>query len=172
LTQEFFNYLILSCWVGAARLILCFRVKCIPNGHVLKHYQFPNVFLGQIKKVYISFVTPESFEHVQQWLLGMVPTPPTCNAIRHACRRRGINMDMHFCRKIHSLWLHQSGIVSEEIDLLQGRVNPSVFSRRYLTPIASLQDKVLETPNRLNTQLQIDDDNNWQYLYKLKVMPN
>ena len=85
----------------------------------------------------------------------------------------GSNMDMHFCRKIHSLWLRQSGIVSEEIDLLQGRVNPSVFSRRYLTPIASLQDKVLETPNRLNTQLQIDDhDNNWQYLYKLMVMPN
>ena len=103
LTQEFFNYLILSCWVGAARLILCFRVKCIPNGHVLKHYHFPNVFLCQIKKVYIFFVTPESFEYVQQWLLGVVPTPPTCNAIRHACRRRGVNMDMHFCRKIHSL---------------------------------------------------------------------
>jgi intergrase/recombinase len=68
---------------------------------------------------------------------------PSYNAIRHACRKRGINMDMRFCRKIHGSWLHQHGLTAEEVDFLQGRSSISVFSRHYLTPNSSLKDRVI-----------------------------
>jgi hypothetical protein len=45
-----FFYLVLTCWLGAARLIYSLRVKRIPNGQVLEDYQFPKVFLCQKKE--------------------------------------------------------------------------------------------------------------------------
>jgi hypothetical protein len=56
---------------------------------------------------------------------------------------------MRFTRKVYGSWLHQSGIASENIDFLQGRVNPSVFSRHYLTPSQDLKDRVLSSLDSL-----------------------
>jgi hypothetical protein len=79
-------------------------------------------------------------------MLGIVKLPvsaptgiPSYNAIRLACRKKGTNMDMRFCRKIHGSWLHQHNMSSEEIDFLQGRTSTSVFSRHYLTPSESFE---------------------------------
>lgn len=62
-------------------------------------------------------------------------------------------MDMRLCRKIHGSWLHKHGIASEAIDFLQGRANPYVFGRHYLTPSQDLGKRVLEATERLNNQL-------------------
>jgi intergrase/recombinase len=97
-----------------------------PERQVLEHFRFPGIFLRQTKKAYISFVSPEVLDIAQK-----LSDVPSYNAIRLACRKRGINTDMRFCRKIHGSWLHQCGITVEEVDFLQGRVSPSVFSRHY-----------------------------------------
>jgi intergrase/recombinase len=43
-------------------------------------------------------------------------------------------MEMAYCRKMFASHLRQSGIESEIVDLLQGRVPKAVFARRYYRP--------------------------------------
>jgi intergrase/recombinase len=78
---------------------------------------------------------------------------PGYDAIRSACKRRKIDMDMRFCRKVHGSWLHSHGVSTEEVDFLQGRVSSSVLSRHYLTPENTLRTMVLEALEKLQEQL-------------------
>jgi len=115
----------------------------------LQHYKFPNQFLRTTKKAFISYITLDNLQPIA----NLDSKTPTWNAIRLACRRRGIHMDMRYCRKLHGSWLHRHGIAAESIDFLQGRTSPSVFSRYYLTPDDSLKDRVLQAIDNLKTQL-------------------
>jgi intergrase/recombinase len=60
--------------------------------------------------------------------------PITYNVIRLALKNRGVNMEMAYCRKMFASHLRQSGIESEIVDLLQGRVPKAVFARHYFRP--------------------------------------
>lgn len=82
-----------------------------------------------------------------------IPNDISYNAIRLSCQHKRIKCDMRFTRKVYGSWLHQSGIASENIDFLQGRVNPSVFSRHYLTPSQDLKGKVIEALEKLQQHL-------------------
>jgi intergrase/recombinase len=50
---------------------------------------------------------------------------------------------MKYCRKIFASHLRQSGIESEIIDLLQGRVPKTLFARHYFIPSLDYRAKVL-----------------------------
>ena len=78
-----------------------------PERQCLEHFRFPQQFLRQTKKVYLSFVTPSMLSIVQN-----LEKVSTYNAIRLASKYRGINMGMgmSYCRKIFASWLRQSGI--------------------------------------------------------------
>jgi intergrase/recombinase len=115
----------------------------------LEHFRFPEIFLRKTKKAYISFVTPEIVQNMKSHATHI----QSYNAIRLACRRKGINMDMRYCRKLHGSWLHKEGIPSEIVDFLQGRVSTSVFSRHYLTPQKNLKDKVLDVLDKLQKEI-------------------
>jgi intergrase/recombinase len=115
----------------------------------LEHFRFPEIFLRRTKNAYISFVTLENLQPI----VDLHDFTPTWNAIRLACRRAGVRMDMHLCRKIHGSWLSACGIQSEVVNMIQGRVSPSVFSRHYLTPSASLKDRILQAVEELARQL-------------------
>jgi intergrase/recombinase len=114
-----------------------------PNRQALEHFRYKQ-FIRQTKKAYISFVTSEMLNIVQN--LDKVPTK---NAITHACQRRHIPMDMYLTRKIFASWLRKEGIQPEVVDILQGRVSQSVLTRHYLTPSHDLKDKVLESLSKL-----------------------
>lgn len=104
-----------------------------PERQALEHFRFPNIFLRQTKKAYISFVTPEMLNEVvvssygtdssvcnndkNRWDSRRVPT---YNAIRLACLHSGTRCDMRYCRKTFASWLHKGGISDILIDLLQG----------------------------------------------------
>ena len=112
----------------------------------LEHFRFSQIFLRQTKKAYLSYITKEMLSGI-----GVFDCrTPTYTAIRKACRYRNINMDMRLCRKIHGSWLHQHGITAEEVDFLQGRISPSIFSRHYLTPDNSLRTRVIEALEKLH----------------------
>jgi integrase len=119
-----------------------------PVQMTLSHYKFRQ-FLRTTKKAYISFVSPETLEIVKN-----LDNIPSYNDIRLACWKIGIKMDMRYCRKIHSSWLHQCGIASETIDFLHGRVSTSVFSRHYLTPQKDLKDRVLQSVEQLKKEIE------------------
>jgi hypothetical protein len=96
----------------------------------LNHYKFSKQFLRTTKKAYVSYITLDNLQPIR--LLDHFP--PTWNAIRLACKRRGLNMEMSLTRKLFASYLRQEGIQPEVVDMLQGRVSQSVLIRHYLVP--------------------------------------
>ena len=94
----------------------------------LEHIKFPEIFIRRTKKAYISIATDSILELAKQ--------SSTCgyNALRLAVKKRGLNMNMAYCRKIFATYLRNKGIEPEIIDLLQGRIPKSVFVRHYFRP--------------------------------------
>jgi intergrase/recombinase len=121
-----------------------------PERQALEHFRFPEIFLRQTKKAYISFVTPEMLKTLSL----SEERVPSYNQIRLACWRHGIKMDMRYCRKIFASHLRASGIQPEIIDMLQGRVSQSILTRHYLVPQSSLKDDVLNALEKLQRQLE------------------
>ncbi|MGH9955145.1 MAG: integrase, partial [Nitrososphaeraceae archaeon] len=80
--------------------------------------------------------------------------PHTWNAIRLACKRRGLNMEMSLTRKLFASHLRQEGIQPEVVDMLQGRVSQSVLTRHYLVPQSSLKDQVLGSMEKLKQAIE------------------
>jgi intergrase/recombinase len=60
---------------------------------------------------------------------------------------------MKYCRKIFASHLRQSGIESEIVDLLQGRVPRTVFARNYFTPSLDYRAKVLCALDKLRRDI-------------------
>jgi intergrase/recombinase len=93
----------------------------------LEHFRYPTIFIRRTKNVYISIMTDKC--------LGLVGQSANCgyNALRLGLKRNGLRMNMAFCRKIFATHL-RNGIEQETIDLLQGRIPGTVFSRHYFRP--------------------------------------
>jgi hypothetical protein len=95
---------------------------------ILEHYKFSDVFIRRTKKAYISIVTDS--------ILDLARQSANCgyNALRLTVKRKGLDMNMSYCRKIFATFLRTQGIEQEIIDLLQGRAPKSVFARHYFKP--------------------------------------
>jgi len=129
-----------------------------PEQMTLAHWKFPQLFLRSTKKAFLSFATPAMLaiiiqQQQQQQRKEQEEEVPSYNAIRLACRKRGITCDMRFCRKIHATHLHQSGIPVEIIDALQGRTPTSVFAKYYYRPSLDYREKVLTALEKLMRRL-------------------
>jgi hypothetical protein len=98
---------------------------------ILKHYQFPSIFLRQTKNVYISIINDE--------ILKIVRNTPDKETYYNSLRKRislrnSYDMNMYYCRKVFATYLRNKGIEPEIIDLLQGRISTSVFVSHYYRP--------------------------------------
>jgi intergrase/recombinase len=95
---------------------------------ILEHYKFPDIFIRRTKKAYISILTDQ--------ILALAKQASNCgyNALRLAVKRKKLDMNMAYCRKIFATNLRTHGIEQETIDLLQGRAPRSVFARHYFKP--------------------------------------
>jgi intergrase/recombinase len=118
----------------------------------LEHFRFPDIFLRQTKKAYISFVSPEIVEIVKK--LSSRLQSPSYNAIRLAIYKQGIKCDMRYYRKLFASHLIKSGIDSTTVDMLQGRVGKSVLLRHYQTPDSTLADRVLQALHELKREIE------------------
>jgi intergrase/recombinase len=114
----------------------------IPLIKLLINYYF--LFLRTTKKAYLSFLSP-----VMLALVRGLDYVPSYNAIRLACRRKDINMDMRLCRKLFASWLHESGLPDITIDILQGRCPRSILAQHYVVPNESLRTRVLDAISQL-----------------------
>jgi intergrase/recombinase len=100
------------------------------NG-IIKHYQFPTVFLRQTKNAYISIVNDK--------ILTIAVNTPHLEHYYNSLRKRisiknDFDMNMYYCRKVFATFLRNKGIEPEIIDLLQGRISSSVFVNHYYRP--------------------------------------
>jgi len=117
----------------------------------LEHFKYPEFFIRRTKKAYISIVTVPILELARQ--------SSVCgyNALRLALKRRSLNMNMAYCRKIYATNLRMNGIEQEIIDLLQGRTPKSVFVRNYFRPDYQY-DRIRESINSLYRSLIVSCD--------------
>ncbi|HXG05773.1 MAG TPA: integrase [Nitrososphaera sp.] len=95
---------------------------------ILEHYKIPEVFIRTTKKAFISIMTEKVLQVAQE--SGVY----NYNTMRHMLRRKGLGMNMGYCRKIFGTYLRMNGIESEIVDLLEGRISQEVFVRHYFRP--------------------------------------
>jgi intergrase/recombinase len=123
-----------------------------PERQCLEHFRFPEIFLRQTKKAYISYLSMDNYQSIAN--LGCKTLIPTLDAITHTCRRKGIKMEMYLTRKIFASYLRKEGIEPEVVDMLQGRVSQSILTRHYLVPQSSLKDQVLDALDKLRREIE------------------
>jgi intergrase/recombinase len=79
---------------------------------------------------------------------------PSYSAIRMKCYHKKITCDMRFCRKLFASFLRHEGIQPELVDMLQGRVPPSVLTRHYLVPSQDYKQKVFDALEKLRQAIE------------------
>jgi intergrase/recombinase len=63
-------------------------------------------------------------------------------------------MKMNYCRKIFGTRLRYSGIKSETVNLLEGRITPDIFVRHYWSPNMKLDiERIRKAKDSLTDQL-------------------
>jgi hypothetical protein len=124
------------------------------NRQTLEHFRFPDVFLRNTKKAYISYVNPEIVQ-----LVKFEPNTKiiTYNIVRKRLNQVGLSVNLRLCRKLFASHLrHSAGTQPEIVDLLQGRVSPSIMTRHYLVPDSSLRHDVLTAVEKLREKIMSD----------------
>ena len=115
---------------------------------ILEHYKFPNEFIRRTKKVFISVVDKSLIELVKK-----CPMNVSYNALKLMLKRKGLDMNMYYCRKVFATYLRDEGVAPEIIDLLQGRISSSVFVRHYYRPDRSKFDEIRKKLTKLHSLL-------------------
>ena len=137
LPQSYGNILLFNALTGLRPEEAIQSIKILhnnePNDYLkdntfLDHYKYPSIFIRRTKKAYISVVNETILAIARQ------AGDHTYNALRLLIKRKGLDMNMAFCRKIYATYLRNYGIEQEIIDLLQGRISKSVFARNYFRP--------------------------------------
>lgn len=96
---------------------------------LLKHYQFPSIFLRQTKNAYVSIIN----EHIIE-IAKAAPTKERYLVGLKRVLKKGYKMNMYYCRKVFAAYLRNKGIEPEIIDLLQGRISSSISVSHYYRP--------------------------------------
>jgi len=118
---------------------------------MLEHFRFANLFLRRFKNAYITFLTPELLK-----LITTLKPNIKYTTLYTKIRCLGLPNKTKQLRKYFATKLREE-LPTEAIDLLQGRINRSVFLRYYYKPflkdirirtlkgIEPLQKELLET---------------------------
>ena len=105
----------------------------------LEHFKYPKMFLRRSKNVYISAVPKELLETISE------SNQVSYNAIDKRLDRGGLPMRIKQLRSFYATKMREMGLLSEQIDLLQGRVGKSIFLQHYFKQDAKrLSDRILE----------------------------
>jgi intergrase/recombinase len=114
---------------------------------MLEHYKYRQ-FLRNTKNAYISIIPKDLVMQIVH------SKPVSYNAIHCYLMRKGINLKIAELRSYFASFMVRHNIISEEVDLLQGRVPKSVFVRHYLKENPKeLKDRVLMASTQLEQAL-------------------
>jgi intergrase/recombinase len=116
--------------------------------NVLEHFRFKELFLRGTKNAYVSIV-PKSL------VTEVVSTQPVSySAIRKRLKSNSLSCRMNELRDYFGTYMIKHGLIKEEVDLLQGRIPPSIFLRHYWSPsFKELRDRTLEATEQLESSL-------------------
>lgn len=106
---------------------------------LLEHFRYGDIFLRRYKNAYISFLTPEILK-----LITTVKPRIKYTTLHTKIHRLGLANKTKQLRKYFATKLRES-LPTEAIDLLQGRINRSVFLRYYYKPfLKDIRTKTLQ----------------------------
>jgi intergrase/recombinase len=114
----------------------------------LEHFRYRELFLRTTKNVYVSII-PESL--VLEICKSQIVTYP---AILKRLRHNGLRCRLNELRDYYGTFMVRHGLIREEVDLLQGRIPPSIFIRHYWSPsFTELRDRTLRAATELEQTL-------------------
>jgi intergrase/recombinase len=99
-----------------------------PELGVLEHFRFPDIFARRTKTAYVSIYLPVLREYAERSRFK------TYDSLRCFLHRKGLDLNINYCRKIFATYLRKHNVDPEIIDLLQGRIPKSVFAKHYYRP--------------------------------------
>jgi len=106
---------------------------------LLEHFRYKKLFLRGTKNVYISILPPNIISEISR------SQPVTYNAIIKRLQRKHKRCRINELRDYFGTFMVRHGIIKEEVDLLQGRIPPSIFVRHYWSPsFKKLRDRTLK----------------------------
>ena len=124
------------------------RSEYINDKGIVEHFRYPKDFLRGTKNCYITIVPASLIEEISASQKLFYST------LRKRLERNGFNQRFKELRSFYSSFMAKNGLMSEEINLLQGRVPKSVFARHYLKEnIGEFKNRVLEANSKLETLL-------------------
>ena len=115
---------------------------------ILEHFRFKELFLRGTKNVYISILPPPLTSEIQH------STPITYEQVRKRLLKNGLKCRFLELRDYYATFMVRHGLIKEEVDLLQGRIPPSIFLRHYWSPsFMELKTRTLEALRQLSSDL-------------------
>jgi len=115
---------------------------------MLEHFRCGDLFLRRCKNAYISFITPELLE-----LITTYKPRIRYSALDTKINRFGFPTKTKQLRKYYATMLREY-LPTEAVDLLQGRINQSVFLRYYYKPfLQDIREKTLRGIKPLQQEL-------------------
>lgn len=145
--KKYYHTFLYGSLIGLRASEICYSIRLLKQGvddyydasqGLLLHYLYPNLFIRRTKNAYISIVNDDI-------VALALSAEDNYNKIRKYMQRHGMDTKLRYARKIYATWLRDKGINSDIIDLLQGRVNASIFAKHYYKPsLAYYRSKVLD----------------------------
>ena len=115
----------------------------------LEHFRYPKIFLKNSKNLYVSAVP--------RTLLTEIATSDrvSYSMIRKRLLKNGLRLRIKELRSFYATNMRELGLLSEQIDLAQGRIGKSIFLQHYFKQNPrTLSDKVLSLLPKLEQQIQ------------------
>ncbi len=104
----------------------------------LEHFKYQKLFLRSSKNLYVSAVSEELLDKISK------SSKISYNALDKKLDRAGLKMRVKQMRSFYATKMREMGLLSEQIDLIQGRVGKSIFLQHYFKQDANmLSSKVL-----------------------------
>jgi intergrase/recombinase len=118
------------------------------NTGFLEHFKYPELFLRRSKNAYVTAVPRELLDNIS------TSSKIAYNAIDKRLDRAGMPMRIKRLRSYYATKIREMGLLSEQIDLVQGRVGKSIFLQHYFKQDAKLlSNRILQLLPKLEETL-------------------
>jgi len=114
----------------------------------LCHFKYPKDFIRKTKNCFITFITENLANEIAN------SEPITYEMIRKRLLRNKQRCRINELRDFFGTYLLRHGLLEQEINLLQGRIPPSIFVKHYWSPkLSELRDRTLKAMLELEQTL-------------------
>jgi intergrase/recombinase len=115
---------------------------------ILEHFRFRDLFLRNTKNVYISILPKDIIDKIAQ------SRKVSYIGLRRHLKKMKLKLRINELRDNYGTFMVRHGLIREEVDLLQGRIPPSIFIRHYWSPsFKELKDRTLKAITELTQTL-------------------